>query len=56
MKFKIRKASDYRYKDKKEFTTLEELIDFKNSCGSSLIICKDFDGSLALEIYDEYRE
>jgi hypothetical protein len=50
MKFKIRKASDWKYKSELEINTLEELINFVEENGE-IILDED-----EIMIYDDYIE
>ena len=59
MKFNIYKTSNSNFKQKKDFKTLKELIDFEKEIKYPLIIRKDYlddSNRFAIEIYDDYRE
>lgn len=59
MKFNIYRTSDSNFKQKKDFKTLEELIDFKKEIKYPLIIVEDYLDDInqfAIQIYDDYRE
>lgn len=63
MKARIDWTSDYERVEYKEFTTLEELMNFAREVGSNLIITPDpyiYKGEephdFNIEVYDDYRE
>lgn len=59
MKFVILKSSDFRYREEKEISTLEELIQFmdENKTEDGIIVNRNPKaGTLEIEIYDTYRE
>ena len=63
MLFKVTRASDWSLEDAeiKEFSTLEELVNFQKECGHSLILGRDpglveDDSVIDLIIYDDYVE
>ena len=62
MKFYVTKTSDWNYKEKVSFDTLEELLEFVNKNDDIVIFAKYHgykippDCECELEIYDTYRE
>lgn len=60
MKAVIRKASDWKYGEIKEFNTLEELLDFQEKAGCAIIIgpneLLEGDAPYEIMIYDGYIE
>lgn len=61
MKAVIRKASDWKYGEIKEFNTLEELLDFQEKAENPIIISREnvfLTGDIPYDImiYDDYIE
>lgn len=59
MKMNIIKTSDWDYKDTKDFSSLQELLNFIKEVRTPCILTQpDFrnDWEWELEIYDDYRE
>ena len=61
MEFIIRKASSFDYAEKKTFTSLEEIMDFKKSIKQDLLITDCYYAETdsyvpCLLIYDDYIE
>ena len=54
-RIKSNKTDSSHWKHTIEINTLEELLDFQQKCGHSVIISSDDDGAI-LEVYDTYRE
>jgi predicted hydrocarbon binding protein len=55
MEFKISRSSTCKTENVKNIKNLKELIEFMKEEGG-LIILKEINGNLEIEIYDDYRE
>ena len=55
MEFTIEKASDPKFKDTVSLKTIEDLMAFRDRCGSDLVITGS-DEEPAIIIYDYYME
>ena len=57
MKFRVTKTSDWDYKETKEISSLEELMEFVKKNGSIIISTGISTGDMPnMEIYDDWRE
>jgi len=55
MKVVVRKASDWNYREEKEFKSLRQLFNFMKKTYDKWIICFGKD-SISIMIYDDYVE
>lgn len=56
MMFKLTKSSDWGYKSKIEFKTLNEVIEYVDKIGHPIIIHPKDEEGYEIEIYDYWRE